>query len=94
MIVFLHCHAHAYHVDEGGGFWHPTEEGRCGCAEGGRGSKRRGLPTKRGGRRRSSAAEDNSQEPLPIIEHELAAQPLPYEVRLRCLSLPRHLSDT
>ncbi|BDA42391.1 probable lysine-specific demethylase JMJ703 at N-terminal half [Coccomyxa sp. Obi] len=50
------------------------QEGRRG------GGKRRGLPTKRGGRRRSSAAEGGSQEPLPIIEHELAAQPLPYEV--------------
>lgn len=49
-------------------------------AETRRTKQRRGLPTKRGGRRRSEAAEEEDEEPLPIIEHELDAQPAIHEV--------------
>lgn len=53
------------------------------CTETRRTTKqRRGVPGKRGGRRRSAAEEEEEEEPLPIIEHELDAQPSTHEVGL------------
>lgn len=67
------------------------------CTETRRTTKQRqGVPGKRGGRRRSAAEEEEEEEPLPIIEHELDAQPSTHEVGLsshRCTHLLLTVSD-